>query len=324
MTRRVVVVGLVSALLLGAAALLLTGWWGRASAPPSEVSAQPGACSPSASPDPRQRAVCRGVWVRPARRDFVPQGIALGPGRQAIISGYRAGRPGHRFCQLLVVDRRTGDVAQRIRRIESEVLGGEPILCRHGGGLARSAEGVWVAETGRLWLLDSAALARGEAAVLRWWRVNPPVRGSALVRRGRSLGITGWSARGPRRTDWVRLDELLAPGVAGVTRFPATGTVAVYRSVWAPRRAQGAAAGPGGTWYAASTTYCGILHRPDGARLAFIPGAEGIAFEKGRLWVVSESGARAYRKQGDRPVVPTLVSLDPETLDPDTPTGCSW
>ena len=324
MKRRLVAGGLSLALLVGLAGLLLGGWSDRASAPPGEASQRPRACSANVEPDVRQRAICRGTWVRPARRDFVPQGLVLGAGDEAVISGYRAGRPGHRPCQLLVVDRRTGDVSHRIRRIEYAAAGRDPIFCRHGGGLARSPEGAWVAETGRLWLLDGAALARGDAVVLRWWRVNPPVRGSVLVRRGGSLGIVGWSPRRPLRTYWVRVDLLMASGITGVSRDSMAGTVAPERSTRAPRWVQGAASGPGGVWYAASTTYCGVLQRPDGTRLAFIPGAEGMAFDGDRLWVVSESGAAGYRGVDGRPVVPTLVSLDPDELDPDTPTGCAW
>lgn len=324
--RRLATTALVTAVLVTGGVALALGDLrlpGRSSARPASVDVVPGACDPLPA-EARQRAVCRGVWVRQARGPFVPQGLALGPGGVAYVSGYHRGPPGARLCEVLVVDRRSGRTLHRVREFRGAVGRADPITCRHGGGLAISAAGMWIAHARHLWLMDTDAVRAGEPAVLRVWRIQSPVRGSALVHHGSSLGLVGWSAHRQLRVDWLRVADLLAPGVTDVRREPAPASAAPYRVRSAPRLVQGATWGPGGLWFTSSTTYCGVLQGPGGRRLAFLPGAEGIAFQGRRLWVVSESGAGSYQHLGGRPPVPTLVSLDPRDLDPGTPTGCSW
>ncbi len=324
--RRLTATAVVAAVLVTGAVALALGdlrlpaqWSGR----PTSVDVVPRACDPIPT-DARQRAVCRGVWVRLARGPFVPQGLALGPDGLAYVSGYHRGAPGSRLCEVLVVDRRTGKTLHRVRDFRGAVGSADPIVCRHGGGLAISAAGMWIAHARHLWLMDTDAVRAGDPVVLRVWRIQSPVRGSALVHHGDSLGLVGWSAHRQLRVDWLRVSDLLAPGVTDVRRDPAPASATPYRVRRAPPLVQGAAWGPGGLWFTSSTTYCGVLQRPGGRRLAFLPGAEGIAFRGHRLWVVSESGAGHYQRQGGRPPVPTLVSLDPRDLDPRTATGCSW
>ncbi|MFN8195896.1 MAG: hypothetical protein U0R80_16665 [Nocardioidaceae bacterium] len=288
-----------------------------------DASVVPRACDPLPD-DVRQRAVCRGVWVHAARRVFVPQGLAFGPGGVAFVSGYHRGRPGTRLCEVLVVDPRTGRTLHRVRELRGSVGTAAPIGCRHGGGLARTSDGLWIAHSRHLWLVDEDALLDGRSVVLRGWRIQAPVRGSALVSRGASVGLVGWSARRPMHVDWLRVADLLAPGVTDVRREAAPASASPYAVRKAPFLVQGATWGPGGLWFASSTTYCGVLHEPGGRTLAFIPGAEGIAFRGRRLWAVSESGSGSYQHQGGRPKVPTLVSLVPRRLDPRTRPGCSW
>jgi hypothetical protein len=67
-----------------------------------------------------------------------------------------------------------------------------------------------------------------------------------------------------------------------------------------------------------------MLLTPDGRRLGFGPGAEGIAFDgRGGLWAVLESGARSYQAQG-RPLVPMLVRFDLEQLLAGADETCPW
>lgn len=299
--------------------------WSRAhDASSAERLATPSAdqCTDSRMLDPRQRAVCDGVWLRPARRGFVPQGLVV-RGRTAIVSGYQQASFGHRFCQLLVADVATGRTRVQLRRLTG-TLDRAPILCRHGGGLAVGPEGLWVAESTRLWLLDPEALAGGDPA-LRVWRIEQPVRGSALVRRPGEVGLVGWSDRRGRQVHWVPIERLTADGVdvIGVDAGPGVAVPSAHRGI--PGRVQGATWGRGGLWLARSTSFCGVLVRPEGTALRFLPGAEGIDFAGGRLWLVSESGSGAYqRERQGRPVIPTLLSVDPDDLDPDTEPPCGW
>ncbi len=300
--------------------------WGRDPASgdptPGVVFGRTDQCHDARATDARQAAVCDGVWLRPARRAFVPQGLVV-TGRTAYVSGYRDGRIGHRLCQVVVADAETGRTRTYLRQLTG-TLGGVPVQCRHGGGLARSPEGLWLAATSRLWLLDPAALRAGGDPVLRVWAVEAPVRGSALVARRGRLGLVGWAERRPHRVFWTEVDDLMADGVQRVSVSGGPGAARPSSRHGVPSRTQGGAWGPGGLWLSRSTTYCGELVRPDGRRTAFLPGAEGVAFARGRLWVVSESGSRAYQRLGGgRPAVPTLLALDPQRLDPAADL-CPW
>lgn len=324
---------------VGAAAAVLAGVALWRLAPPAQPDSGPPGLGPPGSgtsagrcagvTDERQRAVCHGVWIRAARHgQFVPQGLAIGANKVAFVSGFRWGRVGHRPCQLAAVDRDSGRTLAWFPELSGTDPFGHAAACKHGGGMAGSDEGLWLAETWRLWLLDPDAVRAGRLGEPRIWLLQRPVKGStAVLREGRSgpeLGLVGWQDTEPGRTYWYALDDVLAPGIHSLGTHAVPGVAGPVEQTSVRRRVQGAAAGPGGVWYAASTTYCGMLHAPGGRRLAFIPGAEGLAFEGRRLWLVSESGSRLYQRQGGRPRVPTLMSLRVDRLDPDLPTGCSW
>jgi hypothetical protein len=260
------------------------------------------------------------VWIGPARRSFVPQGLVV-DGSTAYVSGYRAGRVGHRWCAVVVADARSGRTRAFQRGLEG-TFQGQPVVCRHGGGLAMGPDGLWLAETGRLWLLDPEALRAGTDPVRRVWVIEAPVRGSALASRGGRLALLGWSAQRRQRVFWVPVSELLVDGITQVGADPGPGTAMAAAGRRLPSRVQGAAWGRGGLWVARSTTYCGELLTPGGRTAPFFPGAEGMSFARGRLWVVSESGSRTYQRQGGRPEVPTLIAIDPDQLLPEAaPSG---
>ena len=225
---------------------------------------------------------------------------------------------------MLVVDPRTGRTSARVTDIRAHGPAGGTVVCRHGGGLTSGPEGLWISQRSRLWLVDPDEIRAGRADTVRVWDMGGRVRASALVRRGPWIGLVGYAENRAHFTHWVRVDDLLAPGVWEVSDRAGAATVVPSRRTRAPRYAQGAADGPGGVWYVASTSYCGVLHSPRGAEIAFLPGAEGIVFQGRRLWVVSESGARPYQQGGGRPLVPTLTSLRVGRLDRSLSTGCSW
>jgi len=255
--------------------------------------------------------LCDGVWVRAPR--FVPQGLALGPGHTAYISGYKDARKGHRYCRVVKVDRRTGRVLARVTLRE----------CRHGGGIVLADGRLWLAGAQRLWLLDPDRIGRGDP-VVRAWRVERPLVASTIA-VGHDLAL-GQFNEGTGRVSRFSFADLQAPeattliaGGAGV------GEVAAVWSARAPGWMQGMTAGPGGLWFASSSTYCGVLTTPHGDRIGFLPGAEGLDFDaSGRLWAVSESGSEPYQRHGDRPAIPTLTRVAVDHLDRDVEPGCDW
>jgi hypothetical protein len=270
----------------------------------------------NAAPDCPGPSRCGGVWVRCPQPDFVPQGLALGPHGTAYLSGY-VWKPhkGHRRCQVVRVDRTTGRVLAHVNLPE----------CRHGGGLTLTRHGLWIAAARRLWLLDPAAIGHGDP-VRRSWRVESPITASTVTSTPRGLVLATFAADREGRAYRFGYDHLLAPGATTlVDHGTAPGLVEARSATSSPTWVQGVGFGPGGLWFASSSTFCGALTTPSGRRLAFLPGAEGLDFDAGgNLWVVSESGAAPYQRDGDRPRVPTLSRIDRDALDEDVPPDCAW
>lgn len=267
---------------------------------------------------------CRGVRVRFPNPQLVPQGLALGPAHTAYLSGYDyEPQPGHRECQVLRVDRRTGRVLARADMLWGQVPGVGRQFCRHGGGVALSRHGLWVAGAERLWLLDPAALGTGDP-VRRVWVVDDRMRASTVAADGDELVLGLFREHRRGMLFRFRYDDLLAgdatslaPGGEGA------GWVTPAHARPAASHVQGLTAGPHGMWLSRSTSYCGELVTPSGDRVPFLPGAEGVAFDgAGGIWVVSESGSRPYQRMGGRPDVPTLTRIDPRRLDRTEPADC--
>ena len=207
-----------------------------------------------------------------------------------------------------MVDLRGGSVRTFVEKFEAPVYGPDPTYCRHGGGMERTREGLWVAETERLWLLDPARLGKGDP-VLRVWRLDKAVKGSTLaIARGRMV-FGGYRSDRPGRLTEFRVSDVLADGVDELVVDDAgpAGATAVRRG---PGRArlQGLAFGPGGLWFSSSSTRCGELEGPDGT-VSFVPGGEDVELRGRDLWTVSEAGAQPY-VDPDEAVVPMLLRLD--------------
>ncbi|MET1060937.1 MAG: hypothetical protein ABWX84_15150 [Nocardioides sp.] len=257
---------------------------------------------------PAADAVCAAYWLPQVDDLFVPQALEV-RGTTAYVGGYRwAPTYGPRPCQIAVVDLRTGRVRRFVERFEAPVYGPAPTYCRHGGGLERTREGLWVAETERLWLLDPARLGKGDP-VLRVWRLDKAVRGSTLaIARGRMV-FGGYRSHRPGRLAEFRLRDVLAGGVDDLVVHGGGPTDATPVRRGAGRAGlQGLTFGPGGLWFSTSTTRCGELEGPDGP-VPFVPGAEDVEFAGPDLWTVSESGAKPYLDPGEA-VVPMLLRLD--------------
>ena len=120
-----------------------------------------------------------------------------------------------------------------------------------------------------------------------------------------------------------RVVALVAGGDPGPDQAGTVRTSSTVRRVQGTTRARGPGVRPG-VWSTSSTSSCGMLVTPGGRRLAFVPGAEEVAFDgRGGLWVVSESGARNYQRDG-RPLVPMLSRLDVRQLVGGQPATCGW
>jgi hypothetical protein len=257
---------------------------------------------------PAASAVCAAYWIPQVDDLFVPQALEV-RGRVAFVGGYRwAPTYGPRPCQVAVVDLRSGRVRAFVDRFEAPVYGPDPTYCRHGGGMERTREGLWVAETERLWLLDPAMLGKGDP-VLRVWRLDKAVKGSTLaIARGRMV-FGGYRSDGPGRLTEFRVSDVLADGVDHlVVRDAGPGDATAVRRGAGRARLQGITFGPGGLWFSSSSTRCGELEGPD-VTVPFVPGAEDGELVGRDLWTVSESGAKPYL-DADEPVVPMLLRLD--------------
>jgi hypothetical protein len=216
-----------------------------------------------------------------------------------------------RPCGIVRLDRRTGRTLARERLVTGAVGGRDTRFCRHGGGLALTADGLWLVEARRLWLLDPDLVGTGTDPVLRGWLLLEPLRGSVLVEAAGELGLGAFSPTRRTAVHWFRTTDLLAPGVLDLgveARTPVQ--LAAHRRTRAPSMLQGGDVGRGGTWLTRSTTRCGVLVAPGGRRVAAPAGIEDIELDGRDLWVVSESGAKPYQQRGARPMLPPVLHLD--------------
>jgi hypothetical protein len=259
---------------------------------------------------PSGHALCAGIWLPPTGTDFVPQGLAV-RGRTAWVSGYDHGRGrfGDDTCRIIKLDVRTGEEITQVAPIRADLTPRRPGNCRHGGGLALDEHGLWVSQRTKVWLLDPASLA-----VRRVWHLVDRVWGSYLVidDRGR-LGLGGFHGERRKPLHWFEPEVVLAPGRIDLLPEDAVevrpGPPSVQGALFADL-----GPGPARVWFARSNTYCGELWARPRLRFAFHPGAEGVAYARGRVWVVSETTAAPYFLEGGRPVVPTLAEYDVRDL----------
>ena len=270
-----------------------------------------------------ERAVCTAYWLPAADRRFVPQALAVD--RASVwVGGYRFS-PRHdlRRCEIVRLDGRTGRPLGRQRHVTGSVGHRDPRICRHGGGLALTPEGLWIAETRRLWLLDPALVGTGADPVLRGWLLLDPLRGSVLVEGDGELGLGAFDRDRRTAVHWFSVGDLMAPGVLDLrSRREAAGQVTARRRTFAPSMLQGGDVGPGGIWLTRSTTRCGVLVAPRGRRVAAPAGIEDIELVGRDLWAVSEAGTKPYQLKGGRPMVPMVLRLDAEAVLGGPPPGC--
>jgi hypothetical protein len=253
---------------------------------------------------PNDHALCDGLWVNADEGDFVPQSLTMRD-RTAWVGGYDDGPVGMRTCRVLRIDLGTGRVLTEAAPIVGSVGARPEIDCRHGGGLAVTDVGLWLAESDRLWLLDPESLS-----VQRVWAIERPVRGSfAVTAPNGRIGLGEFRFERRAHFYWFDPVDLVSGGDIVLSPEDSVGTRMI------PARAQGGVVadlgpGPAKLWIVTSNTTCGVLAGPGGRRIGFLPGAEGTKARGNRLWTVTESSSRPYQEKGGRPVVPTLAQFD--------------
>lgn len=262
---------------------------------------------------PNSKRLCHGIWLPNPRRYLVPQGLAI-TGNSAWLSGFRYRQGyGERPCQLVRVNLLTGRRLQYHSAIYGRVGQRPRTYCRHGGGIMQRGRWLWVVEKSKLWLVDPSS----RSTVLnarRVWRINSPVRGSAIVATATRIGLVPFQTRGVPRIYWFSIKKLIKPGVLDLdTRSSGRSRLGAVASTRVPRLVQGATLDAYGRLYLTrSNLGCAELVTPFGRRMAFVPGAEGIQFAaRGRrLWSVSESGAWPYATGSRKPLTPAVASFE--------------
>ncbi len=263
--------------------------------------------APSAPPTPHPVSW---TWSPRAPRSFVPQGLAR-VGDRLYVTGYRwTDTPGEQHCQVLVLRTTDGSrvsLTREIRDTEAPWPTSEGPVCHHGGGAAYTSEGLWIAGSGRLWLVDPD----DPGHVRRSWAVDPDIRASTVAAFEGRLWVGKYNVHGRGRLADVALENLLAPGVTTLAGFAGPG-IAQARVGPAPNFVQGIAIdGRGRRWLSRSSSRCGDLVRPHGGLRRLIPGAEGlILVGRSHAWVLSESGSHHYQSLGGRPDIATLSYVD--------------
>jgi hypothetical protein len=275
---------------------------------------------------PNHKRLCHGIWLPKPRRHLVPQGLAV-TGRTAWVSGYRHRKGyGQRPCQLVRVHLSTGRRLAFHRAIYGQVGKRPRTYCRHGGGIVQRGRWLWVVEKSKLWLVNPSQ-RRTNLEARRAWRIEAPVRGSALVFTDRSVGLVPFEKRRAGKIYWFSIKRLKRPGVLDLAvRSRGRHQLGAHSTTRVPSLVQGATRDSRGRLYLSrSLLSCGELVTPRGRRVGFIPGAEGIQLGAGgrRLWTVSESGARPYALMG-KPFTPAVVSFEWPHLASGRPTGCRF
>jgi hypothetical protein len=151
--------------------------------------------------------------------------------------------------------------------------------------------------------------------------LGPGLVGALAISGEDAIWLGSYREDGPGRLYRFAAAALEAmPDGAALNASEATFQIAI------PSYAQGAAIDTAGhLWVARSTLRWGELDRLDAAtgqiehEYPAPPGLEGIAFDDaGRLWAVSEAGARHYYSDWRAlvlPFFPLIFALDPERLN---------
>ena len=244
---------------------------------------------------PNQDAIGRRVWAPGLDDGFVPQGLAV-DGRYVYLGGYHSSDPKVSTgpCRVYRVEMESGKTAGSFDM---------PGDCKHSGGLAAVGKGMLVVtDTRQMWRIDAEkALAAGKAegAIRGTVLLGGDLFGSFASFDGTDLWIGRYTVQKEAASAKIhRVALKVFDEFDGRTITEAQ----VAETLPSPPLGQGMAfQGKDVIWIASSSSQIGWLHRLDRAsahvlaRYDVVIGIEGIAFDStGKLWAVSEAGARKW------------------------------
>jgi sugar lactone lactonase YvrE len=282
--------------------------------PAAESPAQPIAgAKPSYAPSavaavPNAAAIAKRIWMPGLDDGYDAQGLAVSGGT-ILVSAYRSDELSlHRGpCRVFRIDAESGAETGHLD---------VPSPCGHAGGIATGGdENLYVADTHTLFVTRLA-----DSGPFRKIALGPGIVGGLAMSAPDGIWLGTYNEDGPGR-----LYRFTTAVLATLKDGDTLGAGQAAATIAIPDYAQGAATGAGGLWVARSDTRWGTLDRLDPAtgrlihRYSAPPGTEGIAFDAGgRLWAVSEAGARHFY---DRPFLslyvpfyPLVFALDPARL----------
>jgi hypothetical protein len=264
---------------------------------------------PAISEPPNLAAIDRLIWVPGLDAGWDPQGLAFGQG-SLFVSAYqsRSTRSHRGPCRVFRIDPETGNQTGNFD---------VPAPCGHAGGLAYAGGELFVADTHTLFEADLDQAFRHGRPVVRVHPLGPRLKGAFAISDDAAIWIGDYEQNGQAEAFkfTVSTIEALADG-ATLTAEAASLAVPI------PDYAQGGAIDPArGLWITRSDIGWGFLDQLEpkngmlAKRFAAPAGIEGMTFDgRGRLWAVSEAGARHLPWR--YPFFPLIFRLDPARLTP--------
>jgi hypothetical protein len=294
-----------------AAALAVIGACGAAPAPPpvpTVLGQQPSYGPGRISAVPNLGAIDRLIWMPGLDGGWDPQGLAI-TGNGILVSAYRSDEAwrDRGLCRVFRVDLKTGAETGHFD---------VPSPCGHAGGLATAGAGKLIlADTHFLFEVDLAQSFAGHGPKFRIFRLGRDLTGAFAVSGGGAIWLGRYREHGTARAFRFDLGTLARLNDGGTLEAAAASAV-----VTIPSYAQGGAIDRSGRlWISRSDIGWGFLDRLAAAtgrfeeRYPACAGIEGIAFDdQGRLWGVSEDGARHL--PWHYPFFPVIFRLDPKRL----------
>lgn len=257
---------------------------------------------------PNEAAIGRRYWAPGLNEGYVPQGLTVF-GDELLIAAYRStGRDADNGPARLF----------RLARSDGRLLGSFalPATYGHPGGLATVRDMLFVANSGRLLVLDfTESCRRGECAPLKEVRVDKAMGPSFLAAAGERLWFGPFRREGEPSLHAIPVERVLSGNEAPIGPGDALAMIPL------PLFAQGATfAGEDSVWISQSAgnrpAFLSRLDSRTGAVLARYAAPGGIEdlghAPDGKLWAVSEAGTQRWNRWNT--FYPLVFEIDPAKL----------